>query len=260
MNPILLNLGQFEIRWYGVLMALAFVVGYFILQRLAREKKLSRDLIDAYFIYIFLGIIIGARLGEILFYEPLYYFSNPIKMFYIWEGGLSSHGAFIGGILATLIFCRKRRISFYRIADIVVIPIALGSVFVRIGNFINGEIVGRATDIPWAVRFENYDSQLRHPSQIYEAMMNFAVFAILLCIRKLKNIPEGFVFWSSVFVYSLLRFFVEFFKEAQAWSYSLPLTEGQFLSIAFLLVSGYFMVAKYRGFLANIYKTDSNKK
>ncbi|MCX6707995.1 MAG: prolipoprotein diacylglyceryl transferase [Candidatus Woesearchaeota archaeon] len=194
MNPILLTLGPFEIRWYGVLMALAFFVGYFILQKLAKEKKISSELIDIYFIYIFFGIIIGARLGEVIFYDPLYYLADPIKIFYTWEGGLSSHGAFIGGILATLLFCRRHKIKFYKIADLAVIPIALGSVFIRIGNLINGEIVGRVTNVPWAVRFEDYDSQLRHPVQVYEAIMNFCVFLILLSVRKLKKIPEGFVF------------------------------------------------------------------
>lgn len=255
MNPIAFALGPFEIRWYGVLMALAFFIGYFILHRLAKEKKIGSGLIDIYFIYIFFGIIIGARLGEVIFYDPLYYLANPIKIFYTWEGGLASHGAFIGGILATLLFCRRHRIKFYTIADIVVIPIALGSVFIRIGNLINSEIVGRVTNVPWAMKFEGYES-LRHPSQIYEAIMNFCVFLVLLCIRRVKKIPEGFVFWSFVLVYSFLRFFVEFFKEYQGVDNGWPITMGQVLCIVFFAVSVAVMIAKYKDYLRKLYKTD----
>lgn len=252
MDPVLLHLGPLQIRYYGVLFALAFLIGYLILRKLAKEKKLDLDLIDDYFIYIFFGIVLGARLGEILFYEPGYYFSKPAEMLYIWHGGLSSHGAFIGGILATLLFCKIHKVRFYKIADLIVIPVALGSVFIRIGNFINGEIVGRITDVPWAVKFDGYEG-LRHPSQIYEAVMNFSVFLILLGIRKLKDIPEGFVFWSFVFIYSFFRFFVEFFKDYQTWDRYMVLTAGQYFSIVLLLVSGYFFLTKYRKFLKTLF-------
>ncbi|MFO8016224.1 MAG: prolipoprotein diacylglyceryl transferase [Candidatus Woesearchaeota archaeon] len=254
MDPIAFTIGPLEIRWYGLLMALAFLCGYFILRKLARGSGIKEELTDTYFIYIFLGIIIGARLGEVLFYQPAYYLSDPVKIFYIWQGGLASHGAFIGGIIATFIFCRRHRISFYRIADIAVIPIALGSVFVRIGNFINGEIVGRVTDLPWAVRFENYDSKLRHPAQIYEAVMNLAVFGILLAIRKSRKLPEGLLFWSFVLIYSFLRFFIEFFKEFQTLDSSYALTMGQFLCMVFFLAAAIMMAAGYRGFFEKIYK------
>ncbi len=246
MDPTLVTIGPLEIRWYGLLMALAFVCGYVILRRLAGKEGIAPSTIDSYFIHIFLGIIIGARLGEILFYEPAYYFASPLKMLFIWEGGLASHGAFIGGIIATLIFCRRHNISFYRIADLAVIPIALGSVFVRIGNFINGEIVGRVTDAAWAVRFENYDSNMRHPAQLYEAVMNLAVFGILLGIRSLRKLPEGLLFWSFVLIYSFLRFFIEFFKEFQTLDPSYTLTMGQWLSIVFFIAASAAITLKYR--------------
>jgi phosphatidylglycerol:prolipoprotein diacylglycerol transferase len=258
MNPILATLGPFEIRWYGLLMALAFLVGYFIFHSLAKKRKeLSEGLIDVYFIYIFLGIIIGARLGEVIFYDPMYYLANPIKIFYTWEGGLASHGAFIGGILATLLFCRRHKIKFYTIADIVVIPIALGAMFIRIGNLINGEIVGRIADIskvPWAMNFQGYEG-MRHPVQIYEAIMNFSIFLILLAIRRVKKIPEGFVFWSFVSIYSFIRFFLEFFKDFQRVDNGGPITMGQLLCIVFFAVSFSVMIAKYRDYLGKLYKT-----
>ncbi|PIN86011.1 prolipoprotein diacylglyceryl transferase [Candidatus Woesearchaeota archaeon CG10_big_fil_rev_8_21_14_0_10_44_13] len=251
MNPILFTIGPFEIRYYGILFALAFFIGYFILRKLGRGAKISEDLIDTYFIYIFLGIVIGARLGEAIFYDPAYYFSNPIEILKTWHGGLSSHGAFIGGILATMLFCRKYKVSFYRIADIIVIPVALGSVFIRLGNFINSEIVGRVTDVPWAMEFRGYEG-LRHPVQIYEAIMNFAVFCSLFAIRRIRKIPEGFVFWSFVFIYSFLRFFIEFFKEYETLGPEYVLTIGQYLCIAFLAVSAYAIARKYRRFVINL--------
>ncbi|MCX8147387.1 MAG: prolipoprotein diacylglyceryl transferase, partial [Candidatus Woesearchaeota archaeon] len=240
LNPALMKLGPFEVRWYGVLMAAAFIIGYFILRKLAKDEKINGELIDIYFIYLFFGLIIGARIGEILFYSPNYYLKYPLEMVKIWHGGLSSHGAFIGGIIATLLFARKysegikrkvykkSKISFYKIADIAVIPIALGSVFVRIGNFINGEIVGRvaSSSLPWAISFEGY-AGLRHPVQIYEALMNFFIFGFLILtrnIKKKKKMPNGIVFWSFLFVYSLLRFFVEFFKEFQEIDAGWPIT------------------------------------
>ncbi|MBD3312959.1 prolipoprotein diacylglyceryl transferase [Candidatus Woesearchaeota archaeon] len=250
LDPVLGTVSIFEIRWYGLLMAVAFLAGYFMLRRLADEEGIKRDEIDSYFLYIFLGILIGARLGEVLFYGPWsYYLAEPWRIIAVWQGGLSSHGAFIGGILATMIFCRVHRMRFYRIADIAVIPIAFGSILVRIGNLINGEIVGRETSMPWGMVFENYDEKVRHPSQIYEAMMNFIVFALLLSIRKLKKIPEGFMFWSFVVIYSILRFFVEFFKEYQTLDSSSLFTMGQLLSIAFFAVALYVMVVKYKNFI-----------
>lgn len=248
MNPILYNIGPLAIRWYSLLMAFAFILGYLICRKMAKKEGISENLADHYFIYMFFGLLIGARLGEVLFYNPAYYFSNPIKIFYTWEGGLASHGAFIGGILATLLFCRRHRIRFYKIADLIVIPVIFGAIFVRIGNFINGEIVGRITNVPWAVKFDGYGG-LRHPVQLYEAGMNLVVFAVLLGIRKIKKIPGGFVFWSFVFVYSFLRFFVEFFKEYETIDSSYVLTMGQFFSLALLIVSCIAISVKYGGFL-----------
>lgn len=259
MDPVLLNLGPFEIRYYGLFMALAFLAGYFIFRSIARKQGIDDRLTDEYFVYIFLGIILGARLLHVFVYEPGYYLEDPVRMLYIWQGGLASHGGFIGGIFATWLFCRKHGIRFYKIADIVVIPAALGSVFIRLGNFTNSEIVGRQATVPWAMEFEGYEG-LRHPSQLYEAFMNLAVFMIMLVIRKARKLPEGLVFWSFVMIYSFLRFFVEFFKEFQGIAPSWILTEGQWLCMAFFAVSAYFMLADKgrKDFLAKVYKSKSD--
>lgn len=235
-DPILVDFGVVQIRWYGVLMAAAFLCGYAILIWLGKEENLTRDQIDEYLMYMFFGIIGGARLGEIIFYNPVYYLSNPVQMLYIWKGGLASHGAILGAILANWLFCRRHKIIFYRMADLAVIPVALGAMFIRIGNFTNSEIVGRISSVPWAMEFRGHDG-LRHPSQLYEAAKNFIIFGVLLTLRK-KKLPEGMLFWLFIFLFSLLRFGVEFFKEFQTLSPSAVLTMGQWLSIPLLILSG----------------------
>lgn len=235
-NPILLEFGPLQIRWYGVLMASAFLLGYFIIVRLGKKDGLSQDQLDEYLLYMFVGILGGARLGEILFYNPGYYFSNPMQMLYIWKGGLASHGAILGAIFTNWLFCRKHKIAFYRMADLAVIPVALGAMFIRIGNFTNGEIVGRISSVSWAMEFPGYDG-LRHPSQLYEAVKNLAIFGFLLQLRKYK-LPQGILFWSFIGAFSLLRFGVEFFKEFQTLPPSAVLTMGQWLSIPLLILSG----------------------
>jgi len=261
MDPILFQIGPLTVRYYGLLMALAFLAGYFIFRRISK-KEMSGNETDVYFIYMIIGLTAGARLGQVIFYDPLFYLKYPLEILAIWHGGLASHGAFIGGIIATIIFCRRHKKRFYRIADLIVVPVALGAAFVRIGNFINGEIVGRVANahLPWAMKFDGYEG-LRHPVQIYEAIMNVGVFCILLLLRKVKRLPEGLVSWSFVLVYSFLRFFLEFFKEYEGivgpWSF---LTMGQYLCAAFFIVSAIMMWVKYRHFLGKIYKSGFHNK
>lgn len=235
-NPVAVKLGPLSIHWYGMLMAAAFLVGYFILKKLVKERNIKID-VDSYLMYMILGILGGARLGEILFYEPLYYLANPLKIFAVWEGGLASHGGMLGGIIAHWLFCKKNKIHFYELADVAVIPIALGAMFVRLGNFVNAEIIGRITSVPWAVKFPNADG-FRHPSQLYEASKNFLLFVVLWNMRHLK-LPRGFLFWSFLGIYGVLRFFVEFFKDFELFSFGL--TMGQVLSIPFIMVSAWML-------------------
>ncbi len=239
-NPILAEVGPFQIRYYGILMALAFLIGYFIIIKLAEERGIKRQNIEELFLFMMIGLIVGARLGEVLFYNPGYYFSNPEQILYVWKGGLASHGAVIGGVLVMWWYSKKKKIQFYDIADIAVIPIALGAAFVRVGNFFNGEIVGRVTSIPWAVKFKGYEG-FRHPSQLYEAAKNLLIFGILWNMKSVKNLPKGFLFWSFGALYGLLRFFVEYFKEYQTLPSTFPLTMGQVLSIPMFLISVFML-------------------
>ena len=233
MNPVLFQLGPFQIRYYGILLALAFIVGYFLLVKIGKERKFSKEVMTDYFIWLALGILIGARLFHVLVYNPVYYLSNPLEILMFWKGGIASHGGGIGGILATWLFCRRRKIPFYKITDIVVIPVALGAVFVRIGNFINGELVGRITSLPWGMEFEGYEG-VRHPSQLYSAFKNFVLFFILFNMRKIK-LPQGVMFWSFIGIFSVFRFLVEFYKEFPLYY---GLTIAQYLSIPLIILSG----------------------
>lgn len=240
MNPILLQIGPFSIRYYGILMALGFIIGYFITIKLSKDK-IEKEVIQDFFVYFVITTIIGARLFHVLVYNFNYFYNNPIKIFYIWEGGLASHGAVIAGILVVLWFSKKRKINFYDLADIVVIPTALAGVFIRLGNLINQEIVGRVTSVPWAIKFDGYEG-LRHPYQIYSMIKNLLLFFILLNIRKIKNLPRGFLFWSFIRIFSLFRFLVEFYKDTQHY---LGLTIGQIISIP-LIILAFIMIKKLK--------------
>ncbi len=237
-NPVLLELGPLQIRWYGLLYAAAFLLGYFILRKLAKRFNVKEEIIDDYMPFIIIADIVGARLFEVLFYDPKYYFSNPLKIFAVWEGGLASHGAIIIIILTTIWFCKKRNISFYNFVDMVAIPVALGAAFIRIGNFINSELVGRITDLPWAVQFIGYEG-LRHPVQIYQAIGHVIIFMVLLNMLKIKDRKEGTIFWSLLFLDSLFRLFTEFFKDLPLdyGFYLLGLNLAQWASIIILLIS-----------------------
>ena len=248
LDPILLEIGPFSIRWYGLLMALAFLCGYFIIQKLANERKLNVDA-DTYLIYMILGLLGGARLGEIFFYQDvLYYLTHPLKIIAVWEGGLASHGAVLGGIFAHWLYCKRNKIHFYDLADIAVIPIALGASFVRIGNFFNAEIVGRATTVSWAVQYPPSDA-LRHPSQLYEAFKNLLIFGILWRMRLLSSLTRGFLFWSFLALFSVFRFMVEFFKDYQPGELMVQygsLTMGQVLSIPLFIVSAAMLLVVWK--------------
>lgn len=239
MNPILFHIGPLEIRYYGILFALAFLIGYFILKKLAKEKSIEENLIDSYFIYLLIFMVIGARLFEVIFYEPLYYLADPIKIFYIWQGGLASHGAIIAAILVTYFFTKKHKMHFYDLADLVVIPCALGACFVRIGNFINGELVGKVTTLPTGIQFDNYEG-LRHPVQLYEAFTNLIIFATLYNLRKLK-LKKGTLFWSFILIYSILRLIIDSFKDIPVFA---GLTIAQWASILLILISVFFLIKK----------------
>ena len=242
-DPVLLSLGPFQIRYYGLFWLIGFVMGYFLLIHLAKRKELSitKDDIADLLLYIIIGTVLGARLFYILVYNLPFYLSNPFEMLSVWHGGLSFHGGLIGAVIAELIYCRRKKIGFYDIADIIVMPLALGLALGRIANFINGELYGRITDLPWAVKFPDAEG-FRHPSQIYESFKNLIIFLALWAVKD-KKLPKGLIFWLFVAMYSALRFIVEFTREPdeQLGFIISFLTMGQILSIIMFAIGLFFI-------------------
>jgi len=242
-DPVLLKLGPFEIRYYGLFFVLGFIIAYFLINYLAKRKKinLTKDDIADFLLYIIIGTIIGARTFYILVYNLPFYLQNPSDILAVWHGGLSFHGGLIGAVIAALYFCKKKKIDFYALADIAVMPLALGLALGRIGNFTNGELYGRITDVPWAVKFPDAEG-FRHPSQIYESFKNLLIFFALWTIKD-RNLPKGLMFWLFITMYSALRFAMEFFRQPdeQLGFIISFLSMGQVLSIVTFLVGMAFM-------------------
>jgi prolipoprotein diacylglyceryl transferase len=252
-SPILLALGPIAIRWYSLGFLATFVIGFYIMGEIFRTEGKSEEDLNSLVNYMVLGTLIGARLGHCLFYDPVFYLSNPLEIVKFWHGssfgisGLSSHGGAIGIFTALHLYCRRRTdISYLWILDRIVIPIALGGLFIRIGNLFNSEIVGIPTDVPWAFIFARVDLLPRHPAQLYESVGYGSIFVMLYIVyRKLRHTSPGGLllglFTLSAFAY---RFFVEFVKERQAtYGHDLPLSVGQWLSIPLVLL-GIFLVVR----------------
>ena len=231
-DPVAFSFGSWSIRWYGILLALGFFLGYMIFKKFALEKGFSESLVDDFFIWLVPSGIVGARLFEVLVYEPAYYFANPLKIFYVWEGGLASHGGMIGAFFAVYVVSKKYKMHFYDLADLLPVPFFIGAALGRIGNFINGELVGKVTSVPWAVHFQGYEG-LRHPSQVYESFKNFFLAGVFFSVKNLK-LPKGSLFWAALGSYSVLRFVVEFWKDLPVYY---QLTVAQWISLPLIIIS-----------------------
>jgi phosphatidylglycerol:prolipoprotein diacylglycerol transferase len=239
-DPVFLELGPLQLRWYGLMYMVSFIIGYFLLKRYARAKavKLSGDDVYDLLFFLILGVMIGGRLGYVLFYDLHGYLEAPLQILYIWQGGMSFHGGFLGVLAAVYFLCRRRGWSFPETADLVcaVAPVGLG--LVRLGNFINGELFGRPTTLPWGVIFPEGGPLARHPSQIYEALLEGLVLLIVLGWLYRKNLRPGTVAWALIGLYGLFRFMVEFVREPDSHiGFDLgPLTRGQLLTLPMMVV------------------------
>ena len=247
-SPELLRLGPLSIRWYGLLFALAFVFGYIIMQRIYKHENKSLEDLDKLSVYVIVGTVVGARLGHCLFYDPSYYLANPFEIIKVWQGGLASHGAAIGILLALYMFSKKvKGQNLLWILDRLVIVVALGGALIRLGNLFNSEIYGKATDVAWAFVFIRVDDIPRHPTQLYESLFYFfsAVILFLIYKKRKSQLKAGFNFGLFLLLIFGFRIIVEFFKENQsAFESSLPLNMGQLLSIPFLILGLYFIIRK----------------
>jgi phosphatidylglycerol:prolipoprotein diacylglycerol transferase len=190
---------------------------------------------------VIVGVVLGARIFYVFVYNLPFYLNNPSQIIAIWNGGLSFHGGLIGAVIVALIFCKKKKIHFYELADIAVVPLALGLALGRLGNFTNGELYGRITNVPWAMKFQDAEG-FRHPSQLYASFKDLVIFFTLWVIKD-KKMPKGFIFWLFVVMYSAFRFTVEFFRQPdEQLGFIIGfLSMGQILSIIMFLVGVVFI-------------------
>lgn len=248
-DPIAFSLGPILIRWYALAYLAGFIGGWVYggwLADLDRDRRPNREDIDNILPWMVLGVILGGRTGYVLFYNFSEYLANPLSVFYIWEGGMSFHGGLAGVVFVILAFCRYHKIHPLAMGDIVATVVPIGLFFGRIANFINGELFGRITTVPWAVNFPYGGGLARHPSQLYEAFLEGVVlFIILFFMARNANIRrmQGMLFGVLLTGYGTARFFVEFFREPdpQLGLYLQYFSMGQFLCLP-MIAAGLFII------------------
>lgn len=240
LNPVFLKIGPLQLRWYGLMYVLSFVLSFFILRSESRRKQLplsGEDISDLLF-YGAMGVVLGGRLGYILFYKPGFYLAHPLQVFAVWEGGMSFHGGFLGVILAFLLYARRKKITFFSLIDMAAqcAPVGLG--LGRIGNFINGELYGRQTDAPWGMVFPGGGALPRHPSQLYEAILEGLLLFLIVRFAARRSDTTGVPGWTFVAGYGLFRFIVEFFRQPDEHLGLLlgPFSMGQLLSFPMFIL------------------------
>ena len=225
-DPVFIDFGFFHIKWYSIAYILGIIIGWVyvkkIILRITKNSNfhsLSQKTFDDLIIYLILGIIIGGRLGYVIFYNFQYYMINPFEVLMIWKGGMSFHGGLIGVIIASIIFAKIKKINFLNFTDIIACAAPIGLLLGRIANFINGELYGKISTLPWAVIFPDVDNIARHPSQIYEAILEGIVLFILINFFALKKkllLKTGYTSGLFLILYSILRIFSESFREPDA--------------------------------------------
>ena len=242
-DPVLIQIGPFAIRWYALAYIIGLVAGWRYVRRLVQRPgwQLTPLDVDDLLLYVTLGVVLGGRLGYVLFYRPGYYLSQPLEALAVWQGGMSFHGGVVGVIAAMWLFARLRKRSFLEVGDAVVCAVPIGLFLGRIANFINGELFGRVTDVPWGMVFPHGGPEPRHPSQLYEAGLEGVVLFVVLAVFawRLRD-PATAGRLSGIFLigYALARSFAELFREPDAhlgflWG---GVTMGQLLSLPMLAV------------------------
>ena len=234
-DPILLKLGFLEIRYYGLVYLLGFILSFIFLRKNKKELGLNDEDITNLILYLAAGIIIGARIFHFVFSEPYTLIKDPFEIFRIWNGGMSFFGSLTGVILIGYIFCRKKKINFFKLADILVFPATISLILGRIANFINGELVGIITNVSWCVIFRDYQG-CRHPYPIYAAISHLVLLLVLFIIYRLKGIKklrEGILFLSFIIFYSLFRILTDFLREDFRF---FGFTIWQYMGLLFLLL------------------------
>lgn len=247
-DPILFSLGPFHVRWYGLMYIIGFVACYLLVSYQAKKFKWDRlvEHLDNLNIAIIAGVILGGRLGYVLFYNLPYFLQHPLEIFATWQGGMSFHGGALGVVIALTVYSRRHQLDPWKVLDIYTVTVPIGLGFGRIGNFINGELYGRTTEVPWGMVFPHAGSLPRHPSQLYEAMLEGAILFIILWSFKgrpwqirqngcqSKKWPHGSIAALFAIFYGVFRYAVEFVREPDAHlgTVFLGMTMGQVLSAA----------------------------
>ncbi len=254
-DPVLVSFGPFAIRWYALAYIAGLLIGWWIVGRLADKPPapgmaapLTRQMIDDFLLWATLGVILGGRTGYVLFYNLPYYASHPLHIFAVWEGGMSFHGGLIGVILAIVLFCRNRGVPVFALGDLIALVAPIGLFFGRIANFINGELFGRPSDVPWAMVFPNGGPLPRHPSQLYEAgLEGIVLFLVLLALLRFAHAraKPGLLTGAFITGYGVARIIVENFRQPDVQIGFLPFdtTMGQWLSVP-LVALGLWLVAR----------------
>jgi phosphatidylglycerol---prolipoprotein diacylglyceryl transferase len=254
-NPIFFSLGPIDIRYYGLVYALGFLFVYWWLRRQAKKKRfsLTSEQIDTFMIYAILGGVLGGRFGEFLFFQQNTLLSDPLQVFRIWEGGMSIHGGILGFLFATHLFCKKYKKKIYEITDTVVVPASLVLVFGRIANFINAELIGTITRVPWAInwfgeRGSNGELIGRHPVTLYKALKDLVIFGVLAILHAQettkKKFKEGYLTWIFILVYGGLRVITDIWRADTKWAFNI-LGTGQILSLLMATLAIAILIKQY---------------
>lgn len=246
-DPVAIHLGPFRIHWYGLMYLLGFMVFLWLGRKrlqTAGQPGWDKQFLDDLLFYGVLGVIVGGRLGEVLFYQPGYYFSHPLKILAVWEGGMSFHGGLLGVLVSMALFARRRKLQWLALMDFIAPLVPPGLGFGRLGNFINGELWGRPTDLPWGMVFLQVDSLPRHPSQLYEfGLEGVALFALLWWYSS-KPRPVGAVSGMFLLGYGGFRFLCEFARHPDDGIFGLMtfgISMGQWLSLPMILAGGWLI-------------------
>ncbi|MFN8346313.1 MAG: prolipoprotein diacylglyceryl transferase [Spirosomataceae bacterium] len=251
-NPEIFSIGSFSIRWYGLLFASGFLVGQRIMAHIFRKENLKETLLDSLLLTMVITTVVGARLGHFLFYEPEVLLKNPLQVITPPFAGLASHGATIGILLGLYFYARAKKMNFLWVVDRIVIVVALAGCFIRMGNLMNSEIVGKVTDVPWAFVFTRnfeFTQYPRHPAQLYEAMACLVLCILLFWLwnKRKTQTPQGLLLGIFLIWVFGLRFVFEFFKENQvAFENELPLNMGQILSIPAVALGFVFLAYAFK--------------
>jgi phosphatidylglycerol:prolipoprotein diacylglycerol transferase len=243
-DPVALEIFSLEIRWYSLAYIFGIILGWILAKKLFIQNIEIKNKFDDYLTYLIIGVILGGRLGYIIIYNLSFYINNPLDIFKIWQGGMSFHGGLIGVIIASVIFAKKNNQNSFLYMDIVSLVAPIGIFFGRIANFINSELYGTITNVPWAVTFIRVDNLPRHPSQLYEALLEgLLLFLLLIYFRKKFSDNSGIISGLFLILYSIFRFFIEFYRvpDEQLGYVFFNLTMGQVVSLIFIL-SGIILI------------------